>query len=419
MATLKSLQADITVEVRERSDTPISGSVLQLLQRSRGMAQLINSGIVGLVCGKQGWAVRGNQFVGAAILENGVRLKVVEKTSGALAALLRSAMPRDVRRERVESSPMEQGDGLVFIQAFLGSLREALRRGRHKEWFRYRERSVTPRGALDIPGTIALRLQGRRPQIVQNIPSVTAHTSVNQLLKTALIVCERWSRTPGAPQQEVMREVRQIAPALADIDATSLLRTPRRHLSSFCRAVLQKPNINCEMRKALLYAQTIVLQSFTGDGGDRLDESLFWNLETLFESAVRSSAQTSPLFSGWRVYSGDAARVPLFTDNTTRFIARPDVVVRNVRAHIMIADCKYVDIKDAEQSRHSHIYQLLAHASAYAVGATCLFYPGTTFGGERLGVTRGGVSVHSFTVRFANLEDDVHAAIANVMTDTA
>lgn len=407
----------LTVEVRERSDARITPSVLQVLQASPAMRRLIESGIVSIVCGKQGWALRGHQFVGAALLENGLRINVAEKTAGALPALLASAAPSDARRQAVRSYAGGPDGAVVFVAAFLESLSQALRRGRHREWAVRHEVSIAPKGSLDVTGTIEIRRQGRRPHVAQRVASVTADTSVNRLLKVALVMCDRWARTGHDVPPELVGSLRQIALSYADIAPTTLLRTPRRRLGVMFKQALNKPNVSREMRQALIYARTIVLQSFIGDGADVLDEALFWDLETLFESAVRNAVGAVTDFRDASVLAGEDIPKRIFRDNEGRFRAHPDVVVRKGSAFLLVADCKYVDVGTAEFSHHAHVYQLLAHAKAYGVNASCLFYPGTSFNAERLGVTRDGLRVHAFTVRACDLVTDVRAAIGCVMQD--
>jgi hypothetical protein len=325
-------------------------------------------------------------------------------------------MPSDVRRERLVSAPCGEGGAIAFVSGFLQSLDNAMRRGRHKQWCAVRELSLTPRGILDVPETMAIRARGRRPYIAQRVPRVTANTDVNRLLKLALLICDRWARAQAVLSPKIVAAVRGYLPLFADVDATVLARTARRLLAHlFCSAIGDR-TISPETRQALIYARTIVLQTLTGDGGGLLDEALFWDLETLFESAVRNAVTKSPLLLGGNVFDGkDHPRV-VFVDNQSRFRACPDVVARQGDRHIFVSDCKYVDIKDAELSKHGHVYQLLAHASAYAAKESCLFYPGSAFGAERVGITRDGVRVHAFTLRVSELVKDVHEALRHVLT---
>jgi hypothetical protein len=417
MTRVPANQSAVTVEVRERSDVRIKPNVLHALQSSRGMRRLIENGVVSVVCGKQGWALRGHQFVGTALLESGLCLQVAEKTPGALRALLASAMPSDARRENVNSFAGGPDGAVVFIAAFSEALSQALRRGRHREWAIQREVSLAPKGSLDIPYTIEMRRHGRRPEVAQRVSSITADTCVNRLLKAALVMCERWFRTGAEGSQEVIGRLRRLAVSYADIDPTTLLRTPRRLLGALFRQSLSNRNVSREMRQALIYAQTIVLQSFIGDGTDLLDEALFWDLETLFESAVRNAVGRAAAFSDASVLAGEEIPKRIFRDNEARFRAHPDVVVKKGPTFLLVADCKYVDVGAAEFSHHSHVYQLLAHASAYGVNSACLFYPGASFTAERLGVTRDGVQVHAFTVRACDLAADVRTAIRCVIQD--
>lgn len=290
-------RANLNLRVPERGTLSLNRSGFHDLAESERVARLVHDGILALVRSKEvPYGVRGSCFVGHAVLENGTRLEVREKTPGALNTLLYWSVPSDLRETAVPSQigPVSQIVD-TFARRFLKSLADYVRHGRVKAYLPQTQRSSTVRGKICVKETMRLLGRGQRGQVVQRITVLSADVLVNQLLHLGLLAVEQLFAANEYAKRS-LAEARMYAPLFADADIRDLrLRGYTFAASAFDRA-LKHAKTSEELRTALAYARALGLHLGiwpTDESAVAIPDSFFLNLETLFEAAVRQYAQKS------------------------------------------------------------------------------------------------------------------------------
>lgn len=401
--------------VTERSTLSVPRLIYQQLSGSERLSQLMQAGVLGLLRSKEvPYGLRASCYVGHAVLEDGVRLEVREKSAGALAALLRWSLPADLRSAPV---PSQVGVAIpileVFARRFLALLGYYVRHGRVKAYLPYVRKSGSPRGKIHVPETLRLLRRGQRGQIACRQQVLSADVLINRLLRLGLETIEQLFAS-DQQAQDALAEARMYAPLFQDAQTWELQRRGDGFRADSFTQALENTRMTDDLYGALAYARALVLHLGIwpqSESDPTVPHSFFLNLETLFEEAVRQVS--AEILASNIVSKGARVNRPLFAQMPGRYVADPDVVVQAQAAAVLVADCKYKQLGGFPD--HSDVYQLFSHCSALQSNLGVLIYPGEDYGRVPLGETGSGISMYSASVRIANLRDDLNRLFSETL----
>ena len=393
--------------VPERGTLPISRSKFRALTESESISRLVQGGIITLFRSRDvPYGIRASCFVGHAILQDGDRLEVHEKTQGALHTLLLWSLPADLRGTRL---PSKVGPKLpildMFARQFLRSLAYYVRHGRLKAYLPSLQKSSTVRGKICIRETVRLLGRGQRGQLVQRPTTLSANVLVNRLLHLGLVAVDQLF-SANERTEEVLAEARMYAPLFYDADIHEFRRCGYSFIADAFARGLKEPKTSEYLQTALAYARALVLHLGiwpTDDSSAVIPQSFFLNLETLFEEAVRQVF--SEVVPSLAVQKGAALKHPLFVNLPSRYVADPDGVISKGDEVALVLDTKYKQL--AKYPDHSDVYQLFAHCSALGSSTGILIYPAEDRRLGVLGMTKSQIKVHWGTVRIGHLSADL------------
>jgi 5-methylcytosine-specific restriction endonuclease McrBC regulatory subunit McrC len=400
-----------TIDVRERSTQSVTRAQFELMERNEAFWKLVEAGVVTLVRSRETpFGLRANALVGDALIDQNTKLRINEKTDGALKSLLLWSLPEDLRSVAITSPIASNGTILsIFAARFLEMLAAYLQKGRQKLYVRNWERSSLPRGRLDIAATIRLRARGNLTQVAQHRFVLSGDVLANQLLAAAVHEAEALLRSDSR-NSEVLAAARLYSPILADVDAFRILRSTQRARADLFERALSEGRGFAELHNALLFARPLVLHSgiWASAVEGSVPDAYFLSLESLFEDAVRTVVRglTS---SQYKVVKGASLRPALFRALPERYIADPDIVFVSDQFKTVVADCKYKDLESTPS--HSDVYQLLSHCTCLASNTGVLIYPGEISSCNKLGTTVGSVDVWCITARPTHLSEDLQQSL--------
>jgi hypothetical protein len=227
-------------------------------------------------------------------------------------------------------------------------------------------------------------------------------TLQNRLLAVGLRAIQRMESAGILTAHTALRAL-ALAPLLEDVSWYELWRLGREGLAEAFQAALSEPRILPHCRNALGYARAIALSlgSWPRSPDALLPGSFFISLETLFEEAVRTVAESA--LAPVPVVKGASLGVSLLSEYRG-FVADPDLVVLRPSAAPLTLDAKYKDWGGIE---HPDVYQLVSHCTALASPLGALVYPGSAFDHTDLGATRSGIRIVAACVRLQHLREDV------------
>jgi len=389
--------------------------IYQQLSGSARMSQLVQAGILGLLRSKEvPYGVRASCYVGHAVLEDGTRLEVREKSVGALAALLRWSLPGDLRSASV---PSQIGAAVpileLFARRFLAMLGYYVRHGRVKAYLPFVRTSSSPRGKIQIPQTLRLLQRGHRGRLTCKQQVLSADVPINRLLRLGLETIEQLFSS-DQEAQDALAEARMYAPLFQDANTRELQLLGYGFRAEAFSQALRNTRMTDDLHGALAYARALVLHLGIwpdAESDPTIPHSFFLNLETLFEEAVRQVSVE--LRSPKTVVKGSRLNKPLFAQMPSRYVADPDVVFHEENSAVVVADCKYKEIDGFPD--HSDVYQLFSHCSALQARVGVLIYPGESYRRLTLGSTSSGISMHSACVRITNLREDLNSLLREIL----
>jgi 5-methylcytosine-specific restriction endonuclease McrBC regulatory subunit McrC len=394
------------LEVDERSTAVLTREQYRQLEGSDEFLSLLDAGVVSLVRSRAApHGLRTGPFVGEAILDGRIRLRVMERVPGSVEGLLRAALPQDVRGAEAPAPVAPESPVLgVFLAQFVLWLGEYLRHGPVKEYVRERRALSSPRGRIELRDTARLLARGQASRVVVTRDSLSADIGLNRALGLGLDAVERFAELH--PGTELLRtSARLYAPLFADVDLYGLMRAgPASQAVAFEEALSDRRSRG-DLRNALAYARALVLSlgAWPEEYQVELPHSFFLNLEALFEEAVRRVFEE--VLTPIPVAGGAALGQPLFDTLPDRYLVDPDIVVGEPGPQCLVADCKYRDLDGFPG--HAEVYQLVSHCEALGAGKGLLIYPSTVCQVDEVGTTRNGILVLSSTVRPAELAQDV------------
>lgn len=405
------------IAAMERRSLPLTGGDFRKLSVSFRAQELIRRGAFSLVqTSAVPFGIRGSSLVGQAVLEDGSRLIIREKSKGALQSLLRWALPEDIALAEVPSFVDPSSPILgVFADRFMSHMGYYLRHGRLKEYRSQLHRSASPRGRIDLRGVIRSSAGGRPTLVPHWRQELSADLLENRLLALGLKAAEKFLSSLDHPG-ESLSLARTYVPLFRDVGIPTGMAVNYRSLSQAFVKALQKHDPEDDLFKALCYARALCLHlGAWPDSGtrDQVPESFFLNLETLFEEAAR---QAMCMAAGTdAVCKGQELGRPLFNSLPKHYIADPDFVILCAGQPVLTGDCKYKDLDGLPQ--HSDVYQLVSHSLTIGCAYGLLVYPGERPTIRRLAESRSGVSVFVAEVRIGYLERDVAALLERLTTE--
>lgn len=401
----------MTISVPERGTAAISAADWVRLSQDQSFWKLVNAGVVGAESRKGGgWQLKGACYVGRAIVGGDV-LEVSEKFEGSFAKLLSLGAARALTTTPTEApvTPDEHSTPLL-IMFFIRAARRYLSGHKLIDYVGRRDKGTLVGGRLDIRGTARLHAKGMRHQAAFVRTTITADVPLNRAIYAALRQVERISKAIPVARDD-------LASARA---LSSILEECLPSVRSASKSALFEAAFEASERHGLdspigevgsLAAAVLDSAGFGGaDVWDRtIGRSWFVNLETQFETAVRSLVGKI-LGEAYRVERA-VRRPPLFHPASGRYAANPDVVIRHVGQTAAIADAKYKDLSSWPST--ADVHELLCHASAYGAKKAFLIFPSETrFDSKYLGRSAGGCEVWSFGVTFDRLEEDLRLALS-------
>jgi hypothetical protein len=391
------------VELSERSSRPIPRETYRTLEDSADFLSLIEAGIVSLVRGaRQGYGLKAGPYVGEALLDCGLRIRISEKAEGSLASLVRWALPADVRIADAPALVAPEGSVLqVFVHRFLDHLGGYIREGRLKEYSEEPRLSASPRGRIDVGETMRARARGQAGLVAHVRPQLTADLLVNQLLARALIAVDAFASARG--DRVIRTRARGFSTLFEDVSAHRFERMPPDRLRQALQSALCDPRMVGELRDALAYAQALLLSwgAWPNDSAGVVPQSYFLKLETLFEEAVRSILEArleDP------VVEGTYLKKFVFVEHDA-YEVNPDLVIGAPAAPTLVGDCKYKDA--ASGPGHSDVYQLLIHTESCDGRRALLIYPGSNARTTYVGASASGIDLWWSEVRLPYLSEDL------------
>jgi hypothetical protein len=400
------------VELVERRTSEVSRDEFFSLESSIAGQRLVDSGVLTLVRGgRTGYGIRANAFVGTAMLDGGVMLRIAEKVCGSVAGMISSASPVHFR-ETAALGPVWEADQIleILFRRFLAEVNAYASRGRHKDYHIRAEVSAIPRGRLDVRKTVRMWAAGGWPRLAQTRSVLSADLPSNQVIVAALRLAEAFAsgRPSDKPQLEAARH---LLARFSDVNSQRVLSLAYAQRRRFADQVLTDQRMPERVARCVRWATPLLLgNSLWGTSAvpDAL-EAYFLNLENLFEQAVLGAASGTV---GYSIQHGrDVARA-MFPLRPGRFLAEPDLVCGSGSRILFVGDCKYKTFDGSPE--HSDVYQLLCHAEAFGTRTAVLIYPDTSRKIEFFGETRSGAGVWIATVRPTALNDDVVKIISHL-----
>ncbi len=401
------------IRLQERATVSLPRSVYHALEDDSAFLELLSEGTVTLVRSRSTpFGVRAGALVGQANLGGDRRLVIDEKVPGTLRDLLTWALPSGVRDFSIDSSvDADQTVLLIFARRFLDFLARSLVRGRTKEYVRQLEVSSTPRGRIDAKATMALWARGHTGSLATQPLTLSPDVYINRLLALGLFATEVIAKS--STESSIRLRARSLSGLFEDVVPYELFRMRRRSVSEAFRRCLADPRVEGDLQKALGYAQALALHlgPWPETPTATVPDSVFVNLETLFEEAVRNviAEVGSPL----RTMRGASLGKQLFLDTDSHYTVDPDIVALDaLGTPFVVADTKSKDL-DGWPS-HADVYQLTAHAHALGAPLAVLIYPGTSFSISRIGLTTAGTETFYCKVRTSSLAEDLSRMLQSV-----
>jgi len=257
----------------------------------------------------------------------------------------------------------------ILIRIYCDKLTEAVRKGMPRRYVEQEDDLSALRGRLDVLRQFT-RHAVNPSRLACRFDVLSEDTSLNQIMKAAVLHLSRMSRSSG--NQQRLRELAFVYADIADISRSELRwndvvidRTNRRwrELRSMARLFLEG-------------------RYQTTTGGTGQGTALLFEMNTLFEEYVgrlisRALAGTDLTVSlqGGRLFC-------LSAENTERglFQTKPDIVIRRGSTVTHVIDTKWKMISsridDPKQGvAQGDVYQMMAYAQLYRAPRLTLLYP--------------------------------------------
>jgi hypothetical protein len=400
---------------RERSSASLTAEEYRHLESQEDFWRLVEAGVVALErSASRRFGLKASAFVGRALVGDRL-LSIEEKIPGALATLVSAAAEIDARIVSPPAFADRSGHVVRQIaERFLGGVSDYVTAGRQKRYRRESFEAGLPRGKVELGRTMRLRANGRNDLLAFSADVLTADHAVNRLLGLGLNAADVLSAS-WTDAEEFRFRTRTLAVLFEDVAWPQIAPWSHDRLDESFRAVVGQPETSAALSNTLSLARLLVLHFGVGP---RLDQhapvSWFVNLETLFEDAVRaelSRAVRAPVkVSDWKAYRRHVLTEP----SGEAFRAEPDVVISTPSGPAAVLDAKYKDLEDGAKPSPQDVYQLLAHAQAFAVPVSVLLYPGSDFVLWPVGDTAEGHRLFAAKLSLTDLSSSTRALVAHL-----
>lgn len=393
----------ISVSVQERSTVRISKDQFGELSGSRTFWELVDAGVVSLVrSSRYPHGLRAGAYVGNAVLESGMELRIKEKAAGSVSSLIRWSGPSDRNLFAAFSGTSESQMLTLLVEAFLGEMEAYLAEGRVREYTRSLCLTSRPRGRIDFRHSLRMRARGDYGRVAVRRSDLSDEIEINRLLWLGLWRANRISE--AKKDLDLQRRCRSVNTVFEKLHSAGLKGAGTLEVSRLFDQALMDPRVEGHVARALEYARAICLGlDPISDADDHpVGSSYFVRLEFLFERAVRG-CMSSVL--GRRVSSGAEFKKNAFSQVSGAFEANPDLVVAEDEVFEFIGDCKYKSL--GRHPEHSDVYQVLAHSVTFECARSILVYPSDNFRKREYANWNGESSLLVFGVRLPQLEQDL------------
>lgn len=340
-------------------------------------------------------------------------LDLREKISGALESLLGHATHDAFRVQRTPAPASELGDLVaLLVEQFVSAVTAYASLGRSFRYLVKHQTGSLVGGRLDITRSVQLRARGLGHLLVFDKNTVSYNTPVNRIVLAALREVEQLSQLVQIRPEDLAR-ARGLAMLFADCRDAEILFGPRTSFVQQAQALLDA-TLPPHVRDMVALAGVILAhESFehSAEATASVPRTWFLNLETLFETAVRS-VLAEALSASHRVSRGGEQGKRVFEGVIDEFTAHPDLVVNDERGVVAVGDVKYKTWDGSATA--GDLYQLLVHAAAFACEHAFLVFPSDRFAVRCLGPSATGCDVRFFAVDVRDLRGDLEALGAHL-----
>jgi len=401
-----------TIRVPERGHCDIDAAVWRRMSALPQIWELIDRKIIFVTqAGRNIVRLNGTSYVGRLVLpEASIALEMVEKIPGALGALLGYATHKSFRIERQRSIASEPGSLMgLLIAEFAKGLQGYVNRGLDSEYEVQSKTGSLIGGRINLVKTIQLRARGMGYLIAFEKNNLTTNILKNRVLLAALRQVETLSRAVPI-ERSVVDKCRALSLAFSESLNPEVLWAARQSFALSAEHLAQDSDDEAE--RDLLTLADVILTGVSFDQSRLLAETVprawFVNLETLFETAVRTVLAdcTGPQINVVGVKRGSRLAAPLFPQASSEMPAHPDLLLLEGGEAVAVGDVKY-KLWQAEGDGRDDLYQVLSHAAAFRAPRAFLVYPHVVFGEHPYGMSAGGCRTWVFVVRIDALDADL------------
>lgn len=313
--------------------------------------------------------VNPGSLVGHFRLPSGRTVVITPKIdTAAVIRMLAYVYTDDDRRllfnEQVNFAP----DRLLFeplVELFNSLVSSRARRGLVQDYVRREENLASFKGALNVRAHLQRNL-GRDNRIHCRFFEQTVDIPDNRLIKATIFHLVRFGGWTTTTTQSLLRNLHQF-------DAVQLEHTPQRlNESRHYHRLNDDYRPIHELCRMFLSCMTI-----SEDVGTFAFRGFLLDMNLLFEEFVEKAFEKM-LSRG--VMRADIQRSRNLSFNRVAPLMRPDVVVREGDAVVVIADAKYK--RDEGGPRNPDIYQVIAYGTVLQCGRVFLVYPSTELDSE-------------------------------------
>jgi 5-methylcytosine-specific restriction endonuclease McrBC regulatory subunit McrC len=377
------------------------------MQGQPAFKSLVKSRILTVRMGEAGnFELLASHYIGTIVLENSWRITVTEKVIGTTAGLFNFLSQARLKVPQGYSDAST--DGVVFVhivKSFVEAVEKYVGIGRKKEYQLNSFDTERPSGRILMKETIRHFSRGIQNVVTVSAFRLSANVFPNQVIAYCLAEIEVLAARYIA-LTELLNRTRNLFLLFSDVSYADIKNEKQSNRAASLKLCLRQPALSKELRTALEMAFPLLCGGgvFGEVSSTFKNQALFFDLEFLFEYCVLI------MFQGWPgldVRRGADYARKLLGPHTTRYKCEPDIVIRDTKDQILsIGDVKYKDL-DRGLPDNSDVYQLLAHASAFAVAKCFLIYPSDVYSRRTIGRTSHAIELIVFTVRPSHLSVDV------------
>ena len=301
---------------------------------------------------------------------------------------------------------------LEFLAAnLLDALRPIQEHGLLKDYVRISEMTSSPRGRIDLTGTMVRAWgRGQKHKVEAQRFEQTSDVPVNRVLKSALRMLLMRLKSSGPNGRQLISSVNrayfEMPSSIDEMRSTDFERAKHILVSRLLPASRSYYSRALEIALLIISNRGIALQDH---GTDVLLDTFIVNFETMFEDYLLRVLELRADPAVLRVRSGNASgKKPLFDDRKDP-PAQPDIVISSIATgKKLIAEVKYKDKPTREDYN-----QAITYAVTYRSDRVILVHqnkPGAPTGLRHIGTMNGIVlDAYAFDLSQKNLDAEEQA----------